>query len=116
MLDLTLKTETLPDETAIVSVAGELDMCTSPSLKQELAAALESGAERVIVDLSRCEFLDSSAIAVLLTTRARLEDKMKLILVATDRNILMFFHITGLDRVFRIEPTIPTPQLHAISA
>src|SRR5262245_59189352 len=49
---------------AVVTAAGEIDLCTSPGLHEALAdAALRS--ERVIVDLSRVSFLDSTGMAVM---------------------------------------------------
>ena len=117
MLGLMLDTEALSDETAVVSVAGELDMYTAPSFEQELVAALVSGTRRVVVDLSKCEFLDSTALRVLLRTRASLEDKSRLVLAAPDRSILRVFQITGLERLFTIERAVPpAPPLRAISA
>lgn len=114
MLNFRVETETRSDGTAFVSVAGELDMYTAPRLEQELASAI-AGRQGVIVDLTECEFLDSSALGVLLAARESLENGPELVLVASDHNILKIFQITGLDRLFRIERTAPPPRLRALS-
>ena len=48
----------------VVVASGEIDLCTSPALRQSLAEAGRSS-ERIIVDLSRVTFLDSTGIGVL---------------------------------------------------
>jgi anti-sigma B factor antagonist len=107
MMDLKTSREFLEDgTTCVVSVAGELDEYTAPVLERELQAMLRSGAETDIVDLTQCEFIDSSALGVLVTANARLRGvPSRLSLVTADRNIQKVFEITGLDRVFAIHPT-----------
>ena len=51
MVGLRTSTETLDEGTYVVSVTGELDLSTGPSLERELAAVLGNDAEVVIVDL-----------------------------------------------------------------
>lgn len=56
----------------VVVVEQEVDLLTVAPLRARLAAALDGGATQVVVDLSACEFLDSTGIAVLVTTHLRL--------------------------------------------
>ena len=106
MIDFKVETESFADKTGVVSVAGELDMHTAPPFKQQILDALNNGHARVVIDLSDCEFLDSTALGVLITANNRLSDqKHRLVLVAADRNIVKVFEITGLDRMFTIVPT-----------
>ena len=106
MIDCEVETHVLADETRIVSVAGELDMYTAPPFKQQILDALNNGHARVIVDLSACEFLDSTALGILITANKRLAGhERRLVLVAADRNIVKVFQITGLNRTFTIVPT-----------
>ncbi len=53
----------------VMEISGELDLSVVRQLEAALGA-VESGT--LIVDLSRCEFIDSGAIAVLLLTHQRL--------------------------------------------
>ena len=114
MLAYTLETERLSDTTTVVRVAGELDMYTAPSFEQALTPVLADGTQRVVVDLSKCEFLDCSALGILVAARASLDGKTELVLVATDPNILRVFQITGFDRVFTIKRAIPTTRRRAL--
>lgn len=62
---------TAPSETTI-SVMEDLDLATAPRLREEIVALVEGGATRVEVDLSECEFLDSTGLSLLVTTHRRL--------------------------------------------
>lgn len=54
-----------------ISVAGELDMATSPQLAHALRRA-ELGARRVVLDLQALEFMDCSGLRVVLAAHRRL--------------------------------------------
>jgi anti-sigma B factor antagonist len=106
MIEFRAETELLADETHVVSVAGELDMYTAPAFEQQLLEALQNGAAPLVVDLSECEFLDSTTLGILVGVSKRLgEQDQQLLLVASHRNIVKVFEITGLDRAFTIVPT-----------
>lgn len=92
---------------AVVTVAGEIDLCTSPGLHDALAdAALRS--DRVIVDLSRVSFLDSTGMAVMV--KALREDHERshesLCLVGPVGLVLRALEVTGLDKLFLICPSV----------
>jgi anti-sigma B factor antagonist len=59
---------------AVVAVSGELDLGTSPELEERLARAFDGGAELVILDLRRVEFMDSTGLRVLLGAHQRAHD------------------------------------------
>ena len=48
----------------VVSLRGELDLATAPDLRKVLEDEL-AGLEPVLIDLSDCEFIDSTGIAVI---------------------------------------------------
>ncbi len=50
---------------AVVDVAGELDIATSPRLKSAVHHALTEGCSRVVVNLLQTTYLDSTALSVL---------------------------------------------------
>jgi anti-sigma B factor antagonist len=97
----------LADDAYIVSLGGEVDLYTAPQLESELAGLTEAGARRVVVDLSGAAFIDSTVLGVLLKALTRLDARAgELVLVSDDLRILKIFELTGLGRVFRIEPTL----------
>lgn len=59
-------------EVCVLSVSGELDLGTAPQLEQPLEEALSSH-DSLLIDLSSCEFIDSTGIALLVRAWQRLD-------------------------------------------
>jgi|SRR5688572_11780611 anti-sigma B factor antagonist len=78
---------TWEDDSAWVRVDGELDAFTAPVLRTELEAVEAAEPDRVVLDLSRVRFLDSSGLAVILGLRERAMDgggwKLELIIAGS---------------------------------
>ena len=53
------------DGFTVVTIRGELGIAAVPALREQLLVLLASGADRIVVDLSRVTFCDSSGLAVL---------------------------------------------------
>lgn len=62
------------DGYTIASLAGELDIASTPVLREQLLSLLRPGASKLVIDLSKVTFCDTSGLAVLVGTgrRARL--------------------------------------------
>ncbi len=58
-----------PDDVYVVRVAGEVDMSHEDELRDELRAAVAADAKGIVVDLTECEFIDSSGVRTLLLSR-----------------------------------------------
>lgn len=87
----------------ILEVEGELDLYTSPQLRDRLMALSDEGADRIALDLSRVPFMDSSSLGVLVMGLKRLREKGgELALVGPTGSPLKVLALTGLDRVFQI--------------
>lgn len=79
-----------------VQIAGELDLAVSGELAEVLATAAEQ-CERILVGLQRCEFIDSSGIAVILRTHHRLEaEGGQLAVYAPSDQVMRILSMTGL--------------------
>ena len=93
----------------VVRVAGEVDMSHEAELRAELRAAVEADANGIVVDLTECEFIDSSAIRALLLSREEKNsdhDSETLAVAASSDQILRILGVMGLDKVLPIEPTV----------
>ena len=102
-MNFDINTEQLGNDTALISLAGEVDLYTAPEFKQQLLEVIGQGGKEVIVDFTDTTFIDSTTLGVLVggVKRLRTNDG-QLSLVCNDRNITKIFEITGLDRVFTI--------------
>jgi anti-sigma B factor antagonist len=97
--------ESGPEQT-IVRVDGELDLGTAPKLADELELPTASG-KRVVLDLTGCEFIDSSGLRTLLSARSAASDGGgSFALVVSDPNLLRVFEVASLDRVLEIHSTV----------
>jgi anti-sigma B factor antagonist len=88
---------------AVIGLSGEVDVYTSPRLKQEIVDLLNSGTHKLVVDLTGVEYLDSTGLGVLIggLKRAR-EREGDLKLICDNLRILRIFEITGLTKIFDI--------------
>ncbi|GAB3587843.1 anti-sigma factor antagonist [Calidifontibacter terrae] len=105
-MDLSV-TKTPSGDRLVVHVAGEIDLSTAPKLRAELTRSIEEGHRQIVLDIIDVPFLDSTGLGVLVgrLKALRLEDGDMVLVTDQDRT-LRNFHITGLDKVFRIFPTV----------
>ena len=91
----------------VISVSGEIDVYTAPSLRERLNELVASGHYDLVVDMEGVEFLDSTGLGVLVggLKRVRSHDGT-LRLVCAQEKILKVFRITGLTKVFPIHGTL----------
>jgi anti-sigma B factor antagonist len=82
-----------------VSVIGELDQSTAPELREALARSLAEPADPILVDLSDCDFIDSTGLSLLVETKRRLAEHQKRFGVCCpDPDVRRLLEITGIDR------------------
>jgi anti-anti-sigma factor len=92
------------DDTVIVLASGELDAFAAPDLAAALGAV--AATRRVVLDLTRVAFLDSTALGeVVRTARARDEHGSFLRVVLPAGPARRIFEITGLDGALPVAPT-----------
>jgi anti-sigma B factor antagonist len=88
------------DLTRIVLV-GDLDMSTVAQARPIIERACESRPEKVVVDLSAVDFVDSHGLHLLVTThRALTATGSRLVVVPPPEPVRRAFEITGLDELF----------------
>lgn len=102
-MNLRVETRQPREGIAVIALAGEVDVYTSPRVKQEIVNLLNSDVTRMVVDLTGVEYLDSTGLGVLIggLKRARERDG-DLKLICDNVRILRIFEITGLTKIFDI--------------
>jgi anti-sigma B factor antagonist len=102
-IDFAIDDRVIGDDTHVVAVTGEIDLFTAPEFKQRVAAPIDAGRTRVIVDLTATTFIDSSSLGVLIGAHRRLRRHGgRVVIVCSNDAIAKTFRITGLDSVFTI--------------
>jgi anti-sigma B factor antagonist len=98
-----------PDGVCVVRVRGEVDMSHEEELRGELRRAVASDADGIVVDLTECEFIDSTGVRALLLSREAQESEHGpdgLAVAASSEQILRILSVMGIDRVIPIRPTV----------
>ena len=89
----------------VVSVSGELDQATAPSLRTELTTALD-GDGAVIVNLRECSFIDSTGLSLLIEAQRHLADGARRFAVCCpDDEVRRLLELTGIDRAIALYET-----------
>lgn len=92
--------------TAIVRLAGELDLATAPELT-EVLHGLESSCERVILDLSGLEFIDSTGLRLAVAEHGRASaDGFEFVIAGAAGAVLKILRLTGLDVTLPLAPDV----------
>ena len=92
---------------SVFELTGSLDIATSPTVRASLLEASERGDHKLIVDLTKVDFLDSTGLGALIGAQRRAKEfGGEVRLVAKEGQILRLLRITGLLNVFAVYPTL----------
>lgn len=98
-MDLTIDSQRVGTWT-VLQVSGELDLHTSPALRDSVSKLIEAGASRLAIDLEHVGFMDSSSLGILVTALKRIrENDGDLALVGINGSPLKVLALTGIDRL-----------------
>ena len=86
---------------AVVALSGELDLQSVDVLEYEVVLLHAAGRDRIVIDLSRIEFIDSTGLRVLLGLhRAAEREGRRLSLVQGPRPVQRIFELTATAALF----------------
>ena len=95
--------ETSGKVTRIV-LSGEFDFSSQENLNQAFDKAIRAGTNKIILDLEKALFIDSSVIRLFLKLHdAARKNKKSLTLTHCNERIFEIFKIGGFDQVFDIQ-------------
>ena len=94
---------TLPNQTGILALQGEIDLHRSPEVKQTLDPLIAKKLPRILLDLSAVTYIDSSGLATLIETLQRVQAYGgKFALFGLRDSVRSVFEIARLDQIFRL--------------
>ncbi len=103
LVNFKIETENLEADVPVIELEGEVDVYTAPQLKQQMITLLESGTKQMVVDLTKVDYFDSTALGVLIGGLKRIRERDgNLSLICPNPRIRRVFEITGLDKIFDI--------------
>jgi anti-sigma B factor antagonist len=94
-------------DSIVIKLQGEVDLYAAPELKDHVNRAIESGKNKLILDLSEATFIDSTTLGILVSGMKRLRPKGGMLAVlCPDPTMARIFDITGLNRMFSVHETL----------
>jgi anti-sigma B factor antagonist len=97
---MTFTTEKIEPDIAVIRGAGKLNMVTAPELRALVLRVIAEGENKVVVDLSGIEFMDSSGLGALvgcLKTARQAGGDLRM--AAPSPQVSMVLKLSNLDRV-----------------
>ncbi|WP_087926707.1 MULTISPECIES: STAS domain-containing protein [Streptomyces] len=100
---------------AVLRVSGEMDLVTSPVVRQRVHDAVADGRRSLVLDLAEVQFCDSSGVGVLIAARRLMrscQGRLRLILPAQGAedgsHVNRVLGALGVRRLFEIYPDLDT--------
>ena len=91
----------------VLPLRGEIDLHVSPAVTQSLNAMTEKKPERIVIDLSRATYIDSSGLAALILAMQKVEAYGgRFFLTGLHETMRSIFEISRLDQIFQILPDV----------
>lgn len=85
-------------------VSGEIDAYTAPRLKETFSSLLEQENQKVVVDLEKVTYMDSTGLGVFIGALKMAKEKnSQLRLVNIQDRVYRLFQITGLDEIMDLK-------------
>ena len=101
----------------LLLVEGELDIATAPRLISVLNEAVQDVLHALVVDLSKCGFMDSTGLALLINAHRRLTRRSKgFALVCPPGPLRRVFEITDMVETLHVRPDRESAQAAAAPA
>jgi anti-sigma B factor antagonist len=86
-------------------VDARLDASAAPFIKERIGALIATGHNRIVLDISDVEFIDSSGLSAAVWLLRRLGADGELVIGGPRGNVMSLLRLTRLDKVFRIFPS-----------
>ena len=93
------------DGAVVVRLGGELDLYNAEEVRAALADAIARSPERIVIDMADVEFVDSTALGVLIEARSKL-GRDGLALAAPQLDTRRTLQVSGLDRHLPVHDTV----------
>ncbi|HKB52033.1 MAG TPA: STAS domain-containing protein [Solirubrobacterales bacterium] len=102
LVSFQVESEELDDGIHAITIRGELDMNTAPELERKLEEALVNSGASIMLDLSECEFIDSTGIALIVRAWQQLDGdgnggNGRLVLCCVNHQVRRLLKITGVE-------------------
>ncbi|MFA3917456.1 STAS domain-containing protein [Ruegeria hyattellae] len=103
---MSLSSRVAGDARIITVSADRIDAAMAIQFKEDMRTQTADSTGRVILDLSRVEFIDSSGLGAIVASMKQLDDGRKLDLAGLTPIVEKVFRLTRMDTIFNLFPTL----------
>lgn len=89
----------------VVRLGGELDLYNADDVRSALTEAIAGGAGRIVIDMTDVDFVDSTALGVLIEARSKL-GHAGVLLAAPQLETRRTLQVSGLDRHLPVHDSV----------
>jgi anti-sigma B factor antagonist len=111
-----LQTHTQPGVMTVEVMEDRIDAATAIQFKERMRDITQAADHRVVLDLGRVQFLDSSGLGSIVAVKKLLHPDRVLELARLTPTVEKVFHLTRMDTVFTIHASLEAAIAHAASA
>jgi anti-sigma B factor antagonist len=101
--------EMLDDGVGVLSISGELDQATAAELREPLQEAINGDTRAIMIDMTRCGFIDSTGLGVIVEAWKLLQerngDRAGFAVCCPEPEVRRLLEVTGLDQAIAIRDT-----------
>lgn len=102
-------TERTEDNVPVVAITGDIDLETSPQLRDFLKPMSSKKTPLLLLDFSGVNYIDSSGLATLIEYFQAVQDfQGKLALASLSPRVKNVFEIVRLEQIFSLHPDVPS--------
>lgn len=102
-MDIKVNVRETQGDTFVVDLNGEIDVYTSPKVKDAIGDLIDKGHYNLVINLEKVRYIDSTGLGVLIGGLKRVREHGGTVnLVCTNPQIKKIFDITGLVKIFGI--------------
>lgn len=102
-----LLARTFDDMLVVTAMEARIDAAGAIRFKDRMRELVQTPAQRVVLDLSRVTFLDSSGLGAVVAVMKTLGPGRKLELAGLTPTVQKVFRLTRMDSVFTIHESVP---------
>lgn len=103
-MSLKIKYDLTEDRTIEINPVGEVDIFTSPELKNKVFDLIEENNADIIINGESLDYIDSTGLGILMSIYKKVQEKnLNFKIRNLKPNIYKLFDITGLNKVFNIQ-------------
>ncbi|MCX7286781.1 MAG: STAS domain-containing protein [Rhodobacterales bacterium] len=111
-----LQTQTRPKVISVLVLEDRIDAASAIQFKERMRDVTGSGDQRVVLDLARVQFLDSSGLGAIVAVKKLLGPDRVLELSGLTPTVEKVFRLTRMDSIFTIHASLEAAVANAANA